>query len=91
MFLHAGHDIARLYSLAISAEARGRGVGEKLLVAAERDAARRGSARMRLEVRRDNAAAQRLYLRRGFRVIGERHAYYEDGYDALRYEKPLRG
>ena len=89
VFFHRGHDIARLYSLAVAPEARGQGVGERLLAAAERDAARRGSRRMRLEVRRDNPGAQRLYAQRGFRVFDERPRYYEDGHDALRYEKSL--
>ena len=89
VFFHRGRDIARLYSLAVAPEARGRGVGERLLVDAERDAARRGSRRMRLEVRRDNVGARRLYDLRGFHVLGERPGYYEDGHDALRYEKAL--
>ena len=89
VFFHRGHAIARLYSIAVAPEARGAGIGEKLLAAAERNARRRGRARFRLEVRNDNAAARRLYERRGYRVFGTKAAYYEDGADAVRYEKAL--
>jgi len=89
VFFHARHRIARLYSIAVAPEARGAGIGEKLLAAAERNARRRGRERFRLEVRTDNAAARRLYERRGYRVFGTKARYYEDGADAVRYEKPL--
>ena len=89
LFLRCGSDIARLYSLAIDAAARGRGIGSLLLSAGERAARRRGCLRLRLEVRRDNRAARRLYEGREYRIIGERVAYYADGEDAVRYEKTL--
>ncbi len=71
------------------ARARGIGLGEALLAAAERAARARGSTALRLEVRKDNAAAQSLYERRGYRRFGAKAAYYEDGHDAFRYEKAL--
>ena len=80
---------ARLYSIAVADQARGRGLGEVLLAAAERTAQRRGARRMRLEVRQDNAAAIRLYERRGYRRFGSHAGFYEDGADAWRYEKEL--
>lgn len=89
VLFHAGSDIARLYSLAVVPSARGLGAADALMDFAERGAVQRGSRRMRLEVRRDNVAAHRLYVRHGFVVIGERAGYYEDGHDALRYEKIL--
>lgn len=89
VFFHARSDIARLYSLAVAPSARGLGAADALIDFAERGAMQRGCRRMRLEVRRDNVAAHRLYARRGFVVIGERAGYYEDGHDALRYEKIL--
>jgi ribosomal-protein-alanine acetyltransferase len=87
VFFRSAHRIARLYSIAVAPEARGTGLGEALLAAAERSARRRGSTAMRLEVRAGNGAARRLYERRGYRRFGVRLAYYEDGADALRYEK----
>jgi ribosomal protein S18 acetylase RimI-like enzyme len=89
VFFHKSHRIARLYSIAVAPEARGAGIGEALLAAAERGARARGREWFRLEVRTDNAAARRLYERRGYRVFGTKAAYYEDGCDAVRYEKPL--
>jgi ribosomal protein S18 acetylase RimI-like enzyme len=55
----------------------------------EKAAADRGCRRLRLEVRQDNAAAIRLYERRGYRRFAARGTYYEDGADAWRYEKCL--
>jgi [ribosomal protein S18]-alanine N-acetyltransferase len=89
VFFHANHRIARLYSIAVAPEARGAGVGEELLAAAERNARKREREKFRLEVRTDNAAARRLYERRGYRVFGTKPGYYEDGADAARYEKAL--
>ncbi|HEY0179672.1 MAG TPA: GNAT family N-acetyltransferase [Dokdonella sp.] len=89
LFFRRTSPIARLYSIAVAADQRGRGLGAALLAAAERAARRRGGRALRLEVRVDNPAAQRLYERRGYRRFGARAAYYEDGADALRYEKRL--
>jgi ribosomal protein S18 acetylase RimI-like enzyme len=89
VFFRRNSDIARLYSIAVADAARGRGIGEALLAAAE-DAARRHRARrMRLEVRHDNGAAMRLYERLGYRCFGCYAGFYEDGADAWRYEKEL--
>jgi len=89
LFLHAGHRSARLYSIAVSARARGAGVGKALLAAAERAAAEHGRDLMRLEVRKENRAARTLYERAGYRRFGTKKRYYEDGHDAERYEKTL--
>lgn len=89
VFFRSGSRVARLYSLAVSERERGRGLGARLLEAVERIARRRRCDRLRLEVRRDNLAAQRLYERRGFHRIADIPSYYEDGEDAIRYEKPL--
>lgn len=89
VFFRRANDIARLYSIAVAASERGNGLGEALLAAIAHAARRRGSRRLRLEVRSDNAAAQRLYERLGYRHFGSHANYYEDGHDAHRYEKPL--
>ena len=91
LFFNERHDIARLYSIAVGDAARGLGLGAALLAAAEREAQRRGRHRMRLEVAQKNASAIRLYERHGFRRIGERQGYYENGEHAWRYEKTLDG
>jgi [ribosomal protein S18]-alanine N-acetyltransferase len=89
VFFRRGSDLARLYSIAVADRARGRGIGEALLAAVERVARARGCARLRLEVRQDNASAIRLYERRAYQRFGARTRYYEDGADAWRYEKRL--
>lgn len=89
VFFRHNSDIARLYSIAVAEGARGRGLGERLLQAAEAVSRRHGSRRMRLEVRQDNDAAMRLYERRGYRRFGAYRGFYEDGADAWRYEKAL--
>ncbi len=89
LLFRRGARSGRLYSLAVASGQRGRGIGERLLRAAERAARRRGVGAVTLEVRCDNGAAQRLYERLGYQRCGMRAAYYEDGADALRYRKSL--
>ena len=89
VFLRVNSDISRLYSIAVTHTARGRGVAKTLLAAAESAARGRGALRMRLEVAQKNHAAIGLYERAGYRRFAERHAYYENGDHAWRYEKTL--
>lgn len=89
LFFRRGSDLARLYSLATDQGARGLGIGRSLLEACEHAAIARSCRRMRLEVRKDNRPAQQLYLAHGYVLIGQRRAYYEDGEDALCFEKTL--
>lgn len=84
-----GTSVARLYSIAVDAAARGGGLGAQLLADAEAVAARARRRVLRLEVRENNLPAVRLYERHGYRFIGRYPAYYADGADALRYEKAL--
>jgi [ribosomal protein S18]-alanine N-acetyltransferase len=80
---------ARLYSIAVSSEAAGRGAGSGLLAAAEAIARRRGAERLHLEVRADNPSAIRLYRLKGYRELGARDGYYEDGMRALLFSRAL--
>ena len=89
VFFRRGSDGARLYSVAVSDRARGQGIGDILVAAAEQAARHRGSRRIYLEVRHSNAGAIRLYERRGYRRIGVLPGFYEDGEDAWRYQKDL--
>lgn len=84
-----GSRAARLYSIAVAAGHAGRGIGRRLLEAAERSAAAAGAERLRLEVRADNAAAQHLYASSGYGRIADLENYYEDGAAGFRYEKRL--
>lgn len=89
LFRRRGSTMARLYSIAVDASARGRGIGAALLADAEAAARAAGATALRLEVRFDNAAAIALYRARGYREFGRHGGYYADGADALRFEKPL--
>jgi [ribosomal protein S18]-alanine N-acetyltransferase len=89
VFLRRGSDLARLYSIAVDARARGRGLGAALLQAAEQAARAAGARRLRLEVRHDNAAAIGLYRKLGYEVFARQSGYYEDGCEAVRMEKRL--
>lgn len=83
--------LARLYSIAVAPHIGGRGIGPLLLAAAERTAKRRGRRVMRLEVQEHNTRAIARYEKSGYRLFGRQHAYYDNGDDALRFEKPLDG
>jgi ribosomal-protein-alanine acetyltransferase len=85
----SGTASARLYSIAVAPDARGRGVAESLMQSAEDAARARDCIVMRLEVRADNAAAIALYRRRGYRPFGRYLDYYEDHGEALRFQRPL--
>ncbi|QDE41449.1 GNAT family N-acetyltransferase [Luteibacter pinisoli] len=89
VFYRKGTSVARLYSIATKPQARGKGVGSALIEAAEDAGRARGCRVLRLEVRKDNSVAIRLYERMGYHRIGEYAAYYGDGADALRLEKTL--
>jgi ribosomal-protein-alanine acetyltransferase len=89
LLFRRGTSIARLYSIAVAVEARGRGVGRRLMADAARIARKSGRARLRLEVRADNGAAIRLYESLGYRRIGRHLDYYADGMEALRLERDL--
>lgn len=57
---------------------RRQGVGSQLLKDALDDASRAGARRAFLEVRASNAAAQEMYRKFGFEVVGRRPRYYRD-------------
>ncbi len=81
--------LARLYSIAVAPHIGGKGVGPRLLAAAEAAAKRRGRRAMRLEVHEHNTRAIARYEKSGYRLFGRHHDYYDDYGDALRFEKSL--
>lgn len=86
---NTGTSLARLYSFAVLEEFRARGIGSFLLTAAETAAREHDSVTMRLEIRKDNFSGISLYKKYGYRQFGVHKDYYEDGMDALRFEKKL--
>ncbi len=62
----AARPLLNLHDLAVAPAHRGRGVGRLLLAAVEAGARALGCCKLTLEVRDDNATAQRLYAACGF-------------------------
>lgn len=89
VFLRSDSPAARLYSVAVDPALRGRGVGARLLTAAEQAAREGGAASLRLEVKERNKTALALYAKSGYGIIGRIAQYYDDGSDARRLEKAL--
>lgn len=77
-------DAAQITNVAVSEEARGRGIGEGLMREAMQIAREHEMDVMSLEVRVTNTVAQNLYRKLGFQDGGLRKGYYTDnGEDAL--------
>ncbi len=62
--------LAHLYGMWVAAAARGQGAAAALIDAVAAWASGQGARRLHLTVVVGNAAAERLYLRRGFAVVG---------------------
>ncbi len=83
-------DEAHIATLAVHPELRRQGIARKLLCAALKDAAEDGMLSALLEVRAGNEAAQDLYRKFGFEVVGRRSRYYQDNFeDALLMTLPV--
>jgi ribosomal protein S18 acetylase RimI-like enzyme len=89
VWCHKGTRLARVYSLAVLAQHRGKGIAEGLLTQLEATAAKRGHISMRLEVSKNNTAAIKLYERLEYKIFDEYSDYYEDHSDALRMQKGI--
>lgn len=73
-----GADEVHVNNIGVRAEARRLGLGGVLLGLALDLAQRGGASGAVLEVRAGNRAAQALYRRYGFAVVGERRRYYRE-------------
>ncbi|MGB7873168.1 MAG: ribosomal protein S18-alanine N-acetyltransferase [Anaerolineales bacterium] len=71
-------DEAHIATLAIHPDFRRQGIAEQLLITALRKAHAEGAQTALLEVRAENQAAQALYAKYGFDVVGRREHYYKD-------------
>jgi ribosomal protein S18 acetylase RimI-like enzyme len=70
--------------LYVSDEARGTGLGRRLIAETVRHATERGATYLRLSVARENAAAQQFYSRIGMSESGEECIYQATGPDFRR-------
>ncbi len=83
---------ADVLTIAVDTPRWGQGVGSALLRQLLAEATNRGCTEVFLEVRADNARAQRLYHWWGFAEIGIRRGYYQpSGTDAIVMRRPLSG
>lgn len=89
LLVRANSRKARIYSVVVSPQARGMGIGARLVDAAEKWARAQSLSEMTLEVRADNRAARSLYAGRGYVVERELPKFYDDGADGLRLRLPL--
>lgn len=71
-------DETHIATLAVKPGFRQRGIANKLLAESLIECAKRGAQRATLEVRASNQAAQKLYQKFGFEVVGLRKNYYKD-------------
>ncbi|MBN1452043.1 MAG: ribosomal protein S18-alanine N-acetyltransferase [Anaerolineales bacterium] len=74
-------DEAHIATVATHPGYRRQGIASQLLVAALKSAHTEGARSALLEVRAGNQAAQNMYLKFGFEVVGRRERYYKDNYE----------
>jgi predicted double-glycine peptidase len=89
LFFSRVTSVARIYSIAVDPEARGRGIARALIAAAETDALERSKTSIRIETREDNIPSQQLFTSLGYRPFDQILDYYEDHEAAVRMEKNL--
>ncbi|MGI2170597.1 peptidase C39 family protein [Shewanella sp. MF05960] len=89
VLFNRGTRLARLYSIAVTAEFRGRNIAFELVSRCEQIVVERGFITLRLEVRNDNIAAKNLYLKMGYKVLKTLVHYYDDLADGVRMHKRL--
>jgi len=79
-----GGEVADVMTMAVAPAAQGQGLGAVLMHWLITQARRAGAEHLMLEVRADNAVAQRLYSTTGFAKLSVRRKYYQPGdVDAL--------
>jgi ribosomal-protein-alanine N-acetyltransferase len=76
-------DEGEILTLMVLPPYRRTGLARRLLEAALDNAKMQGAQKMYLEVASSNEAAQQLYTKVGFNLVGRRKAYYASGADAL--------
>jgi ribosomal-protein-alanine N-acetyltransferase len=81
--------VGHITTVGVATEYRRRGLARIVLHEVERSFLARGITTVRLEVRTDNEAAQRLYERIGYVVVRRMLRYYSNGDDAYLMVKAL--
>ncbi|MBI5209562.1 MAG: ribosomal protein S18-alanine N-acetyltransferase [Elusimicrobia bacterium] len=74
---------AELTTIVVRRSEQGRGLGRAMLGRVVEEALAAGCERLSLEVGQANAPAAALYASAGFKAVGRRPRYYDDGSDAV--------
>ena len=82
-------DEANIDRVAVKVKYRGQKIAYNLIKSLESELTLKGVKRVLLEVRRSNIPAISLYSSLGYNKIAERKKYYENGEDALIFNKIL--
>jgi ribosomal protein S18 acetylase RimI-like enzyme len=88
--VEVGSGLGHVNAIAVAAGQRGRGIGQRLMEAAESSARRRGARRLSLHTAQANLAALALFLRCGFSITQRSAAGYSRPQPTCRLEKLLR-
>jgi ribosomal protein S18 acetylase RimI-like enzyme len=83
-------EVARIYSLVVAPEARGRRFAQRLVRTAESHGRELGVRAIKLEVMKRNKPARALYAKLGYTESEELPGYYENGAHGLRLRKILQ-
>jgi ribosomal-protein-alanine N-acetyltransferase len=81
--------IGHIITIDVDAPSRRAGVGNLLMVAAERRLQEQGCSAVMLETAVDNRGAISFYMRRGYSISHTLRRYYSNGLDALVMRKEL--
>ncbi|MEJ2639130.1 MAG: GNAT family N-acetyltransferase [Desulfosarcinaceae bacterium] len=81
----AAKPLINIHDFVVLPEARGLGIGRRLLAAVEKEARRRGCCKVTLEVQENNHRARKVYAAAGFRQA----TYAEAAGGALALTKPI--
>jgi len=90
VLLNRGTSLARLYSIALLKKFQGLGLASRLLLTLEELAEAKNFAYLRLEVKKNNKSAIKLYKKLGYIKFDEKPEYYEDGATAYCFEKRIK-
>ena len=85
-----GDDYAHLLKICLKEEIRGSGLSRDLLTCAENELITDGFGRVVLEVQKENLRAVGFYQKLGFYLTHEQKGYYQNGDNALHFEKKLQ-
>lgn len=83
--------VGHVQAIAVRSQERGRGFGQRLLVAAERHAEKRGVRVLHLTTAQANVEAIALFLKCGFTIERRLRRFYSRGQDACTMVKELAG